>query len=102
MATTGITVAWDLASSTSGGSAIPASARSSPGPASGSAPVMVIMAEHNDYETAYLLSADGDLTPAVKAVREKGKKVFVASSTSGARLAAACDSFIRLPRAWFE
>lgn len=63
---------------------------------------MVIMAEHDDFETAYLLSADGDLTPAIEAVREEGKKVFVASPTSGTRLAAACDAFIRLPRAWFD
>jgi uncharacterized LabA/DUF88 family protein len=63
---------------------------------------MVILAEHDLYDTAYLLSADGDLTPAVEAVREKGKKVFVASPSSGARLAAACNTFIRLPKAWFD
>ena len=62
---------------------------------------MVVMAERGEFETAYLLSADGDLTPAVEAVRAKGKKVFVASPSSGARLAAACNSYIRLPRAWF-
>jgi uncharacterized LabA/DUF88 family protein len=35
---------------------------------------MVVMAERDEYDTAYLLSADGDLTPAVGAVRiaEKG------------------------------
>jgi hypothetical protein len=42
---------------------------------------MVRMAERNEYDTAYLLSADGDFTPAVKAVAEKGKKVFAASAT---------------------
>ena len=62
---------------------------------------MVVMAERDEFETAYLLSADGDLTPAVEATRAKGKKVLVASPSSGARLAAACNSYIRLPRAWF-
>jgi uncharacterized LabA/DUF88 family protein len=63
---------------------------------------MVMLAEHDQYDSAYLLSADGDLTPAVEAVREKGKKVYVASPSSGARLAAACNTFMRLPSAWFE
>lgn len=62
---------------------------------------MVVMAERNEFDTAYLLSADGDLTPAVESARAKGKKVFVASPSSGARLAAACDSYIRLGRPWF-
>jgi uncharacterized LabA/DUF88 family protein len=62
---------------------------------------MVVMAERGEFETAYLLSADGDLTPAVEAARAKGKRVFVASPSSGARLAAACNSYFRLPRAWF-
>ncbi len=63
---------------------------------------MVVMAERGEYETAYLLSADGDLTPAVAAVRASGKKVFVASAQSGAQLAAACDKFIPLRREWFD
>lgn len=63
---------------------------------------MVTMAEHDAYDTAYLLSADGDLTPAVEAARGLGRKVFVASPSSGARLAAACDSFIRLQQPWFD
>ncbi len=63
---------------------------------------MVLMAERDEYDCAYLLSADGDLTPAVEFVRKKGKKVYVVSASSGARLAAACDSFIRLNLAWFD
>jgi len=63
---------------------------------------MVVMAERDDYDTAYLLSADGDLTPAVEFVRGTGRKVFAASASGGARLAAACDTFIRLKLAWFD
>lgn len=63
---------------------------------------MVVMAERDEFDTAYLLSADGDLTPAVEAVRAKRKKVFVVSPLSGARLASACDSYIRVGRSWFD
>jgi uncharacterized LabA/DUF88 family protein len=63
---------------------------------------MVIMAERDEYDTAYLLSADGDLTPAVEFVRRGGRKVFVASASSGAQLAAACDRFIPLRLGWFH
>jgi len=63
---------------------------------------MVIMAERDEYDTAYLLSADGDLTPAVEFVRSSGRRVFVASASSGAQLAAACDAFIPLRLGWFH
>jgi uncharacterized LabA/DUF88 family protein len=63
---------------------------------------IVVMAERGAYDTAYLLSADGDLTPAVAAARASGKKVFVASAQSGAQLAAACDKFLPLRREWFD
>ena len=48
---------------------------------------LVTMAIHDHYEAAYLLSADGDFTPAVETVRSLGKKVYVASPLSGAQLA---------------
>jgi uncharacterized LabA/DUF88 family protein len=63
---------------------------------------MVRMAERNEYDTAYLLSADGDFTPAVKAVGEKGKKVFAASVAPGAQLAQAVYKFLPLQRSWFD
>lgn len=63
---------------------------------------MVVMAERNEFETAYLLSADGDFTPAAKAVRECGKKVFAAAPAKGAELAAVVNSFIPLKPVWFE
>ncbi len=62
---------------------------------------MVVMAERDDYDTAYLLSADGDLTPAVAAVMATGRRVFVASPAAGARLAEMSTAFLRLRRQWF-
>ena len=63
---------------------------------------MVVMAERDKYDAAYLLSADGDYTPAVKAAKSLGKKVYAVSPTSGAQLAAVVDSFIRVSEGWFE
>lgn len=63
---------------------------------------MVAMAERNEYDAAYLLSADGDFTPAVTTIRDSGKKVYVASPAAGAQLASVANSFIRLPREWFN
>lgn len=53
-----------------------------------------------EYDAAYLLSADGDLTPAVQEVRSLRKKVFIASAASGAQLAAVASAFIRVDASW--
>jgi uncharacterized LabA/DUF88 family protein len=53
------------------------------------------------FDAAYLLTADGDYTPAVDAVRKLNKKVYAASCLTGARLARAVNSFIRLKASWF-
>lgn len=63
---------------------------------------LVVMAERNEFDAAYLLSADGDFTPAVAAARAVGKKVYAASPARGAQLAAAVNSFISLKREWFS
>lgn len=65
---------------------------------------MVEMAVRNEYDAAYLLSADGDFTPAVAAVRRYGKKIYAVCPEPGhgAQLAAAANSLIRLPRDWFR
>ncbi len=63
---------------------------------------MVVMAERDEFDAAYLLSADGDFTPAVQAVRSHSKKVYAASCSRGAQLAAAVNSFIPLDRLWFD
>lgn len=62
---------------------------------------MVVMAERNEYDAAYVLSADGDFTPAAEAVRSMGKKVYAASVSTGAQLARAVNSFIHIDRQWF-
>jgi len=62
---------------------------------------MVAMAYEDLFDRAYLLSADGDFTPAVEAVRKRGKKVFALSPASGAKLAAVVDDYIRLRADWF-
>jgi uncharacterized LabA/DUF88 family protein len=63
---------------------------------------MVLMAGRNEFDAAYLLSADGDYTHAVRAVQAFGKKVYVASAAPGAQLASVANSFIRLPYDWFQ
>lgn len=63
---------------------------------------MVVMAERGQYDAAYLLSSDGDFTPAVRAVRDRGLKAYAASPAAGAQLAAVVNSFIRLRREWFD
>ena len=40
---------------------------------------LVVMAERNNFDDAYLLSADGDFTPAVEHVRSRGKRVYAVS-----------------------
>jgi len=63
---------------------------------------MVVMAERDEFDAAYLLSADGDFTPAAEAVMRHGKKVYAVSLSRGAQLAAAVTSFIRLEPSWFS
>ena len=62
---------------------------------------MVMKAERGEYDAAYLLSADGDFTPAVEAVHLLGKRVYVASASHGAQLARVATVFIHLDGAWF-
>ena len=63
---------------------------------------LIQMAIRDEYDVAYLLSADGDYTPATEAVKVvPGKKVFAASLRPGAELARAVYRFIPLKRDWF-
>ncbi len=59
---------------------------------------------NDEYDCAYLLSADGDFTPIVESVRKKGKKVFVASPVPGysSQLARTANTFIKLEPPWFQ
>ena len=63
---------------------------------------LVRMAFRDEYDAAYILSADSDFIPAVEAVRELGKTVFAASPAKAKQLAAAVDTYIPLRRGWFE
>jgi uncharacterized LabA/DUF88 family protein len=63
---------------------------------------MVSMAQKHAYDTACLLSADGDLTPAVSEVRALGKTVFVVTPARGVQLASAANAFLRVDVVWFN
>ncbi|MDP9121777.1 MAG: NYN domain-containing protein [Acidobacteriota bacterium] len=63
---------------------------------------LVVMAERNEFDVAYLLSADGDYTHAASVVRAHDKKMFAASASYGAQLAREVDSYIRLTTTWFS
>ncbi len=63
---------------------------------------LVTLAERDQFDVAYLLSADGDFTPAAVAAKQLTKKVFAVSPSPGAQLAAVVDSYIRLSRSWFD
>ena len=62
---------------------------------------LVTMAASDDYDSAYVLSADGDFTPAISFARSLNKKVYAASPLRGAQIARAVNSFIPLGKAWF-
>jgi hypothetical protein len=62
---------------------------------------LVVMAERNEFDSAFILSADGDVTPAVDAVRAQGKLVYAASPARGAKLAAVVNTYIPLRAEWF-
>jgi uncharacterized LabA/DUF88 family protein len=63
---------------------------------------IVLLALRDEFDAAYILSADGDYTPAAKAARDLNKKVYAASPASGAKLAAAVNTFISLEPYWFR
>lgn len=62
---------------------------------------LVTLAINGEYDAAYLLSADGDYTPAVDVVRRMNRKVYAASCLQGAQLGKVVNSFIHLPQTWF-
>ena len=63
---------------------------------------LVVLAERDEFDAAYILSADGDFTPAAQAVRSRGKRLYAASALPGAQLASAVNAFIPLRRDWFD
>ena len=65
---------------------------------------LVSMAFQDEYDIAYLLSADADFVPAVRRVRGRGKRVFAVRSwrQRSAELKREVDAMIALPPEWFE
>jgi hypothetical protein len=65
---------------------------------------MIRLALDSTFDAAYLLSADGDFTPAIEAVKACGLKVYCASPEPAfsSALAAVADAFIPLKREWFS
>lgn len=63
---------------------------------------MLAMAHRGEYDVAYLLSFDGDYTPAVNEVQKAGRKVFAVSPCYGVELAAVAHQFIRIRRDFFN
>jgi len=63
---------------------------------------LVTMAERNEFDAAYILSADGDFTPAAEAVVNAGKSVYACSPASGAQLGAVVNAFIKPDLLWFN
>ena len=63
---------------------------------------LVSMAHQDEYDVAYLLSADGDFVPAVREAQRQRRRVFAASALRGHQLARQADAFIPLSREWFE
>ena len=63
---------------------------------------LVERAYRDEYEVAYLLSADSDFVPPIRTVCRLGKKVFVVSPRHGHELRNAATGYITIHRDWFE
>lgn len=59
---------------------------------------IVLGAVRDEYDHGYLLSADGDFSPAIEAAQEQGKRIYVATPGSSYQLALVADVFIQLQR----
>lgn len=62
---------------------------------------LVTMAGRDQFDTAYILSADGDYCPAVETAAQSGKHVYACSPAYGAALASVVRAFIRPAAHWF-
>ena len=63
---------------------------------------LIRLATEDQYDAAYVLSADGDFTPAVDAVRASGKTVYAASPDVGYALSKSANTYIHLEKNWFR
>lgn len=62
---------------------------------------LVVMAERDEFDTACLLTADGDYTHAAESVKHHDKRVFAVSASHGAQVAREVHSSIHVDLAWF-
>lgn len=63
---------------------------------------LIRLATDDRYDAAYVLSADGDFTPAVEAVRAGGKTVYGVSPDRSYALANSVNTYIHLQKEWFR
>ena len=63
---------------------------------------LVERAYRDEYEVAYLLSADSDFVPPIRTVCRLGKKVFVVSPRHGHELRKAATGYLTTPHEWFD
>lgn len=63
---------------------------------------LLAQAMNDEYDVAYILSADGDYTPAVEQAKQLGKRVFAMSLSHGHELSQAVDVYIKLSAGWFD
>lgn len=63
---------------------------------------VVDLAHRDEYDAAYLLSADADFVPAVEVARRLGKTVVAASPRPGYGLTRAVDKYLKLTPDWFD
>lgn len=63
---------------------------------------LVDLAYRNQYDVAYLLSADADFIPAVEVARRLGRRVFAVAPSGGHELRNAATGFIKVSAEWFE
>jgi uncharacterized LabA/DUF88 family protein len=63
---------------------------------------LIRLAGDDRYDAAYVLSADGDFTPAVEAVRASGRTVYGVSPDRSYALAKSVNTYIHLRKVWFR
>lgn len=63
---------------------------------------LVELAYRDEYEVAYLLSADSDFVPPVRAAIRHGRSVFIVNPRPGHELRQAATGYLKIAPDWFE
>lgn len=63
---------------------------------------LVDLAHRDEYDTAYLISADADFVPAIEIAHRLDKTVFAANPRPGYGLTKTVDKYLKLTRDWFD